>query len=233
VVQETRLFDPDLGETFSMRSKEEAHDYRYFPEPDLVPLRVSEEWLARVTREMPELPADIRNRMTAEYGLRDYDAQVLTATRAMAEYYEKVASVSGDPKLAANWVSVELMGMLKADGKEIETSPVSAENLGELLAMVAKGELTGKLAKEVLPKMYSTGDAARAIVEREGLKAISDTGALEKIVDEVIAGNPKQVEQYKSGKTTLVQFFIGQVMKATRGQADPGTAGEIVKRKLG
>jgi aspartyl-tRNA(Asn)/glutamyl-tRNA(Gln) amidotransferase subunit B len=233
IVQETRLFDPERGETFGMRSKEEAHDYRYFPEPDLVPLEISGEWLERVKARMPELPADKRARFASEFGLREYDAQVLTATRALAEYFEKVAAVSGDAKMAANWVTGDLAGALKAMGKEIEESPVRAEALGELVGLVAKGQLTGKLAKDVLSKMLESGESAAAIVEREGLKAISDTGELEKIVEDVIAGNPKQVEQYKSGKTTLVQFFIGQVMKATRGQADPGTAAEIVRQKLG
>jgi aspartyl-tRNA(Asn)/glutamyl-tRNA(Gln) amidotransferase subunit B len=231
--QETRLYNVELDETFAMRSKEQAHDYRYFPEPDLLPLKISDEWLAGVRAAMPELPTAKRKRFLEEFGLSEYDAQVLTQTRAMAEFYEQVASASGNPKLAAGWTSVELMSLLKADGKEIDQSPVSAARLAELVALIAKGELTGKIAKEVLPKMYKTGDSAQAIVEREGLKAISDTGALEKIADEVIAKNPKQVEQYRGGKTSVLAFFVGQVMKATRGQADPPTASEILKRKLG
>ena len=151
----------------------------------------------------------------------------------MAEFYEQVVAVSLNPKLASGWTSVELTSLLKADGREIEQSPVSAQKLGELVGLISKGELTGKLAKEVLPKMYQTGDSAQTIVEREGLKAISDTGALEKIADEVIANNPKQVEQYRGGKTSVLAFFVGQLMKATRGQADPPTASEILKRKLG
>jgi len=233
VRQETRLYNVDLGETFAMRSKEQAHDYRYFPEPDLLPLRISDEWLSGIRSTMPELPTTKRKRFIEEYGLSDYDAQVLTQTRAMAEFYEKVAEGSGNPKLASGWTSVELTSLLKADGKEVEQSPVSAESLGELVGLIAKGELTGKLAKEVLPKMYQTGDSAKAIVEREGLKAISDTGALEKIVDEIIGKNPKQVEQYRGGKTSVLAFFVGQVMKATRGQADPPTATEILKQRLG
>jgi len=233
VRQETRLYNVDLNETFTMRSKEEAHDYRYFPEPDLLPLKVSDQWLGEIRSTMPELPTAKRQRFIDDYGLSEYDAQVLTQTRAMAEFYEKVATVSGNPKLAAGWTSVELMSLLKADNKEIEQSPVPAENLGELVGLIAKGELTGKLAKEVLPKMYQSGDAAKTIVEREGLKAISDTGALEKIIDEIIAKNTKQVEQYRGGKTSVLAFFVGQVMRATRGQADPPTASEILKRKLG
>ncbi len=232
VTQETRLYNPDLGETIGMRSKEQAHDYRYFPEPDLVPLKISGEWLDKVKSRMGELPADKRRRYVESYGLPEYDAQVLTAEKPMALYFEKTAEVSGSPKQAANWVMGELAGLLKAEGKTVEDCPVPAERLGELVGMVAKGELTGKLAKDVLPKMWQTGDAPSVIVEREGLKAISDTGAIEKIVEEVIANNPKQVEQYKSGKTTLVQFFIGQVMKATKGQADPAVAKEIVESKL-
>jgi aspartyl-tRNA(Asn)/glutamyl-tRNA(Gln) amidotransferase subunit B len=233
VLQETRLYNVDLGETFAMRSKEEAHDYRYFPEPDLVPLEVSEEWLERVKASMPELPAVKRKRFMDEMGLSEYDAEILTATRAASEFFEKVAGTSGEPKLAANWTIGDLNAMLKGDGKYFEVSPVSAASLGELVGMVAKGQLTGKLAKDVLQKMYATGDSAGAIVEREGIKAISDSGELEKIIDAVIAGNQKQVEQYRGGKTSVLAFFVGQVMKATRGQADPGVAGELLKKKLG
>ncbi len=233
VVQETRLYDPDRGETHGMRSKEEAHDYRYFPEPDLVPLRISESTLATIRATMPELPEARRARFTGEYGLREYDAEVLTASRGIAEYYEEVASVSGDPKAAANWVAGDLMGLLNAGGKDIAESPVSAESLAELLVMMAKGEISGKMAKDILPKMFASGDSAAAIVEREGLRQISDTGALEKIVTEVIAGNPKQVEQYRGGKTAVLGFLVGQVMKATRGQANPAAVNELLKAKLG
>jgi aspartyl-tRNA(Asn)/glutamyl-tRNA(Gln) amidotransferase subunit B len=233
ILQETRLYNVDSGETVGMRSKEEAHDYRYFPEPDLVPLEISEAWLNRVKARMTELPQEKRKRLTESYGLREYDAQVLTATRPLAEYYEKAAEVSGDPKAAANWVAGDLLGLLKAEGKEIADSPVSAERLGELIGLVVKGELTGKLAKEILPKMCASGDAARTIMEREGLKSIADTGELEKIIDQVIAASPKQVEQYRGGKTTVMGFFVGQGMKATRGQADPQVLGELLKKKLG
>ena len=233
VVQETRLYNPDLGETAGMRSKEQAHDYRYFPEPDLVPLRIGEKWLAEVRAGMPELPARKRARFIGEYGLKEYDAGVLTAMRAVSEYYETVARVSGDPKTAANWVMGDLMGLLKAEGKEIAESPVNPENLGELVKLIAKGELSGKLAKEVFPKMFSTGEPAGVIVEREGLRQISDAGALEKIIADVIAGNPKQVEQYKGGKTTVINFLVGQAMRATRGQANVALVTELFKQKLG
>ncbi len=233
VMQETRLFNSDLGETFSMRSKENAHDYRYFPEPDLTPLLIGDAWLGELRVSMPELPAHKRARFVAEFGLRDYDAEVLTQTRAAAEYFETAAAVSGDPKSAANWVMGDLMGLLKAEGKDIADSPVSARDLGELLKLVAQGELSRKLAKEVFPRMFATGATAAAIVEKEGLKQISDTGAVEKIVDDVIAANPKQVEQYRGGKTTVMNFLVGQVMKATRGQAGVAAVTELLKNKLG
>jgi aspartyl-tRNA(Asn)/glutamyl-tRNA(Gln) amidotransferase subunit B len=182
---------------------------------------------------MPELPAHKRARFLADYGLREYDAEALTATRAIAEYYETVATVSGDPKTAANWVMGDLMGLLKAEGKEISESPVSARHLGELVGLVAKGEVSGKLAKEIFPKMFSTGDAPGAIIEREGLKQISDAGALEKVIADVIAANPKQVEQYKGGKATVINYLVGQAMKATRGQANVALVTDLFKQKLG
>jgi aspartyl-tRNA(Asn)/glutamyl-tRNA(Gln) amidotransferase subunit B len=233
VMQETRLYNPDLGETFAMRSKEEAHDYRYFPEPDLVPLRISDAWLSEIRASVPELPAKKRERFIAEMGLSEYDADVLTGSREISEYFDTAARVSGQPKIAANWVMGDLMGALKAEGREIAASPVSAENLGGLVKLIVSGELSGKLAKEVFPKMFATGDAPADIVAREGLKQISDTGALEKIIDEVIAANPKQVDQYKSGKTSVINFLVGQAMKATRGQANVGAVTDLLKQKLG
>ena len=233
VVQETRLYNPDLDETFSMRSKEDAHDYRYFPEPDLVPLRIGETWLGEVRASMPELPARKRARFIGEFGLSEYDADVLTASRATSGYFETVAGVSGNPKMAANWVMGDLMASLKAEGKEIADSPVTAANLGELVKLIAGGELSGKLAKQVFPGMFASGEPARAIVEREGLKQISDTGALEEVIAGVIAANPKQVEQYRSGKTATLGWFVGQVMKAMRGQANPQVLQELLKKELG
>ena len=182
---------------------------------------------------MPELPARKRARFVEEFGLREYDAGVLTQTRAAAGYFETAAQVSGDPKSAANWVMGDLMGLLKAEGKEISESPVSAEDLGELVKLISKGELSRKLAKEVFPRMFATGSSAAAVVEKEGFKQIGDSGALEKILDDVIAANPKQVEQYRGGKTTVINFLVGQVMKATRGQADVTAVTEILKQKLG
>ncbi len=230
VVQETRLYNVETGETVGMRSKEHAHDYRYFPEPDLVPLRVSDSWIAEIRTRTPELPANRRARFIESYGLREYDAGVLTATRALSDYFEMVAEVSGDPRAAANWVMGDLAGLLK--GADISESPVSAEKLGRLVALIKEGKISGKLAKEILPKMFESGETADGIIEREGLSQISDEGALAKIVDDVIAANPKQVEQYKSGKATVIGFLVGQVMKASRGQADPAAVNRILKEKL-
>jgi aspartyl-tRNA(Asn)/glutamyl-tRNA(Gln) amidotransferase subunit B len=232
VAQESRLYDVESGRTVTMRSKEQAHDYRYFPEPDLLPLRVSEHWLTEVRSKLPELPQDRRERFVGEYGLREYDAQVLTLTRETGDYFEDAVRASGDGRATANWVVGDLMGMLKAEGKEIAESPIPAAHLGELVALIGKGELSGKLAKDILPKMLQTGEAPSVIMEREGLKQISDSGALEKIVDEVLAANPKQVEQYKSGKTTVIGFLVGQVMKASRGQANPAVVNETLRTKL-
>jgi aspartyl-tRNA(Asn)/glutamyl-tRNA(Gln) amidotransferase subunit B len=232
VMQETRLYNPDLGETFSMRSKEDAHDYRYFPEPDLVPLRIGAEWLGEIQSAMPELPSKKRARFIRELGLREYDADVLTATRAASEYYETVARASGDPKISANWVMGDLMGALKAENKDISESPVSAANLGDLVKRIASGDLSGKLAKEIFPKMFATGDAPAVIMEREGLKQMSDTAELDRVIAEVIANNPKQVEQYRGGKTTVINFLVGQAMRATRGQANVTAVTELLKRAL-
>ncbi len=205
------------------------------PSPTWCPCASAKSGSSEVRASMPELPARKRARFIGELRtLREYDAEVLTATRAIAEYFETVAAVSGNPKMAANWVMGDLMAMLKAEGTEIAESPVSAQNLGRAGQADRHGdELSGKLAKEIFPKMFSTGDAAAAIVEREGLKQISDTGALEKIIEDVIAANPKQVEQYKGGKTTVIEFLVGQAMKATRGQANVAAVTDLFKQKLG
>ncbi len=227
VEQETRLYDPDSGRTAGMRSKEHAHDYRYFPEPDLLPLRISGEWLGRIRSGMPELPADRRRRFIESYGLREYDAGVLTATRALGDYFERAAAVSGDPRNTANWVITDVLA-----GGDIAESPVTPEHLGELVRLIGKGEISGKMAKEIFAKMADTGDAPGTIVAREGLKQISDAGAVEIIVDEVIAANPKQVAEYRAGKAAVLKFLVGQVMKASRGQANPAAVNEILAEKL-
>ena len=232
VIQETRLFDPETGETAGMRSKEHAHDYRYFPEPDLVPLRIGDAWMARIRDTMPELPAARRKRFVETYGLREYDAQVLTSTRAASDYFEIAAAASGDPRAAANWVMGDLAGLLKQAGKDIAESPVSAENLAGTIRLIAQGRISGKLAKEIFPKMFATGDASEAILKREGLEQISDESALARIVDQVLASSSKQIEQYRAGKTAVLGFLVGQVMKATRGQADPAAVNRMLQEKL-
>jgi aspartyl-tRNA(Asn)/glutamyl-tRNA(Gln) amidotransferase subunit B len=231
VAQETRLYNAETGETVAMRSKEHAHDYRYFPEPDLLPIRIPAAWLDRVRSEMPELPAQKRKRFVEIYGLRQYDAEVLTQTRATSLYFETVAQVSGDARMAANWVMGDLAAALHGAG--IADAPVSAERLGELVAMISKGEISGKIAKEVFEKMLASGESARTIIDREGLRQISDTGALGALIDQVLAANPNQVEQYRAGKTAVLGFLVGQVMKATRGQANPGVVNSLLKQKLG
>jgi aspartyl-tRNA(Asn)/glutamyl-tRNA(Gln) amidotransferase subunit B len=236
VTQESRLYNPDSGQTASMRSKEHAHDYRYFPEPDLPPLRIGKEVLASIAGNMPELPAARRKRFVDVYGLREYDADVLTSTRAIGDYFERVIAAmrsgASDARSAANWVMGDLAAALKQAGKEIGESPVSAENLGALVGMIATKKISGKLAKEIFPKMMETGEAPQTIVEREGLAQISDEGALGQIVGQVIASNPKQVEQYRGGKTAVLGFLMGQVMKASRGQADPEAVNRLLKEKL-
>ncbi|HWY46884.1 MAG TPA: Asp-tRNA(Asn)/Glu-tRNA(Gln) amidotransferase subunit GatB [Bryobacteraceae bacterium] len=226
VEQETRLYNVATGETAGMRSKEHAHDYRYFPEPDLVPLRVSETWLGRIRNAMPELPADKRRRFVEHYGLREYDAQVLTATRAISDYFEQAAAVAGDPRATANWVTGELMAMPDAFDK------ITPQGTGTLVRKINEGEISGKMAKDIFAKMYETGESPETIIEREGLRQISDTGALEKIIDEIIAANPKQLGQYKAGKMTLIGYFVGQVMKASNGQANPAAVNELLKARL-
>ncbi|MCW5978093.1 MAG: Asp-tRNA(Asn)/Glu-tRNA(Gln) amidotransferase subunit GatB [Bryobacteraceae bacterium] len=233
VSQETRLYDAQNNITVGMRSKEHAHDYRYFPEPDLLPLQIGDCWLEGLRNAMPELPGEKRARFVQSYGLREYDAEVLTQTQELAAYFEKAATVSRNPVEASKWVQGDLMALLNAQGKPIAESPVAPEQLGELLALVSKGELSGKMAKQVFARMFATGAAAREIVEREGMRQISDAGEIEKIVDDVLARNPKQVEQYRSGKTAVAAFFVGQVMKATRGQANPQAVNDLLKQKLG
>jgi len=231
VRQETRLYNPQTGETAGMRSKEEAHDYRYFPEPDLPPLKISEQWIGEIRATMPELPAAKRARFIEEFGLREYDARVLTQSKPLSLFYERAAESSGDAREAAKWVEGELLGHLKAEGREITESPVSPEHIGALVRLIAKGELTGKLAKQIFPKMLETGEAPGAIIAREGLK-VMDAGDLAKIVGDVIAANPKQVEQYQGGKKTVLGFFVGRVMKATRGQADPKEVNAALRARL-
>ncbi len=232
VVQETRLYDPARGETRSMRSKEDAHDYRYFPEPDLPPLVLEEDWVAALRTALPELPDAKRKRFTEQYGISFYDAGVLTAEQATADFYERVAK-DRDAKLAANWVTGDFFAALNRLGADIETSPVSAEALGELLDLIADKTINGRIAKEVFELMLETGEAPGKIVQDRGLRQVTDTGAIEAAIDAVIAANPDKVAEYKAGKDKLFGFFVGQVMKAMAGKGNPAIVNEIMRRKLG
>ena len=231
IVQETRLWDPGRGETRSMRSKEEAHDYRYFPDPDLLPLKLTEALIGELEAALPELPDAKRARFIDQYGLSTYDAAVLSAERARADYFEAVAK-GRDAKLAANWVIVELLGVLNKADKDIDDSPVSAKALGELVGLIADNTISGRIAKDVFAAMVDTGESPAAIVEAKGLKQVTDTGAIEAMIDEVLAKNEDKVTQYRSGKDKLFGFFVGQVMKASGGKANPGAVNEILKAKL-
>ena len=232
VVQETRLFDPNKGETRSMRTKEDAHDYRYFPDPDLLPVVFGEDFVAECQATLPELPDVKKRRFVEELGLSPYDAGVLSAEREMAEYFEAASQACGDAKLASNWVTVELFGRLNKAGLGISDSKVSAQALGGLLTLIKDGSISGKIAKDVFDEMFETGGDAAEIVESKGLKQISDTGALEAIIDTLIAENPSQVEGYRGGNVKLIGWFVGQVMKQTQGQANPGMVNQLLKAKL-
>ncbi len=229
--QETRLWDTTKFVTRSMRSKEEAHDYRYFPDPDLLPLELDAEWVEDIKRTLPELPDDKKARFISEYKLSPYDANVLVSEKARADFFEAVAK-GRDPKLAANWVTGELFGYLNKAGKEIEESPVSAENLGGLIDLIADNTISGRIAKEVFEAMFETGEKAADIVEKKGLRQVTDTGAIEASIDSVLAANADKVTEFRSGKDKLFGFFVGQVMKATQGKANPALVNEILTRKL-
>ncbi|MCX5542866.1 Asp-tRNA(Asn)/Glu-tRNA(Gln) amidotransferase subunit GatB [Paraburkholderia sp. CNPSo 3076] len=239
VVQETRLYDPDKRETRSMRSKEDAHDYRYFPDPDLMPLVIDAAWVERVKGELPELPATMQTRFIEQYGVTPYDANVLTSSKAMAAYFEAVVAKAGaaQAKAAANWLMGEVSSQLNREGLDIAASPVSAAQFAVLLARIADGTISNKIAKEVFQAMWDEKaadvDAADRIIEAKGLKQISDTGALEAIIDEVLAANQKSVEEFRAGKEKAFNALIGQAMKATKGKANPQQVNELLKKKLG
>ncbi|KZE24949.1 aspartyl/glutamyl-tRNA(Asn/Gln) amidotransferase subunit B [Crenobacter luteus] len=232
VQQATVLFDPDRGETRAMRSKEDAHDYRYFPDPDLLPLVVSEALIESIKADMPELPGQMKARFIADYGLSAYDASLLTAGRAIAAYFEAVAKATGQGKLAANWVNGELAARLNRDGLDIAACPISAERLAGLVARIADNTLSSKLAKQVFDALWESELSADAIIERDGLKQVSDVGAIEKMVEEAIAANPKAVEEFRAGKEKALNALAGQVMKASRGKANPAQVQEILRAKL-
>jgi aspartyl-tRNA(Asn)/glutamyl-tRNA(Gln) amidotransferase subunit B len=231
VQQETRLYDANKGETRPMRSKEHAHDYRYFPDPDLLPLELDRDWIERIRASMPELPDAKKARFMEQYRLSAYDAGVLVMEKATADFYERVAK-SRDPKLAANWVIVEFFGALNRSGKSIEDSPVTAEGLGELIDLIADNTVSGRLAKDVFALMFDTGKPAGAIVEEKGLRQVTDTGAIEAAIDKVMAEQAAKVAEYRSGKEKLFGYFVGQVMRATGGKANPALLNELLKKKL-
>ena len=231
VQQETRLFDPGRGETRSMRSKEDAHDYRYFPDPDLLPLVLEEDWVAQLKAALPELPDAKRARFVAEYGLSPYDAAVLVAEKETASFFETVAK-GRDPKLAANWMMGDFFAALNRTGRSIENSPVSAAALGRLLDLLADKTINGRIAKEVLEAMVDTGEDPAAIVEARGLRQVTDAGAIEAAVDQVLAANPDKLAEYKSGKDKLFGFFVGQVMKAMAGRGNPDLVNQALKSRL-
>ncbi|MGB1456862.1 MAG: Asp-tRNA(Asn)/Glu-tRNA(Gln) amidotransferase subunit GatB [Spongiibacter marinus] len=237
VVQETRLYDSDKNETRSMRSKEEANDYRYFPCPDLLPVHIEQSLIDSLQKQMPELPDAKRQRFETEYGLSTYDASLLTAERSIADFFEACSKVAGDAKLAANWVNGELSAALNREGKALKDSPVSAEQLGGLIVRIRDNSISGKIAKQVFEALWNgDGQSADEVIEAKGLKQVSDTGALEAMVDEVIAANPAQVEQYRAAddgkRKKLIGFFVGQIMKASKGQANPGMVNQLLNKKL-
>jgi aspartyl-tRNA(Asn)/glutamyl-tRNA(Gln) amidotransferase subunit B len=232
LVQETRLWDANRGLTRSMRSKEYAHDYRYFPEPDLVPLAMPREWIEEIRRTLPELPDARTQRFVAEYGIPEYDAGVLTSSKALADYYEACIKRYPKPKVVSNWIMVELLRALNRDGIEVEQSRVTPENLAELLTLVDNGTISGTMAKTVFDGMYETGKAATDIVQERGLRQISDENALVAAIEEVLVNNPKEVDEFRAGREKLLSFFMGQVMKATQGKANPQAVNKLLREKL-
>jgi aspartyl-tRNA(Asn)/glutamyl-tRNA(Gln) amidotransferase subunit B len=232
IIQETRRWDENKGITFSMRSKEEAHDYRYFPDPDLVPIVVDPVWVEEIKAGLPELPDERKRRLIEKDGLPEYDAAVITASKAMADFYDQAVSRYHNPKIVSNWIMGDFSYLLKEHNQEIEESKVTPENLVEMLELMDKGVISGKIAKTVFEEMFLTGKKAKTIVEEKGLVQISDTAALEGIVDKVIANNPKSVEDYQNGKGKALGFLVGQVMKETRGKANPQIVNELIVKKL-
>ena len=233
MAQETRLYDADKDETRSMRSKEEANDYRYFPDPDLLPLEIEHDFIADVKNSLPELPDQKKQRFISDYELTPYEAGVLTASRELASFYEGVVKTAqGEAKLAANWVTGELLGALNKAGLDILASPVTARALGAMLLRIKDNTISGKIAKQVFEAMWQGEGDADAIIEAKGLRQVTDSGAIEKVVDEVIANSPQQLEQYRAGKEALFGYFVGQAMKASQGKANPAQVNALLKEKL-
>jgi aspartyl-tRNA(Asn)/glutamyl-tRNA(Gln) amidotransferase subunit B len=232
IVQETLLWDADLEDVFPMRSKEESHDYRYFPEPDLMPVVVDEEWKNKIKKNLPELPDARLERFISQFNLPQYDAEILTSTKPLADYYEKVITVTDDYKSASNWVMGDVLNIIKEEKIEITDFPISPENLGKLINLINDKTISGKIAKDVFPEMLKTDEDPAKIVKEKNLVQITDTSALEGIVDTIIANNQPQVEQYLKGKETVIGFFVGQVMRETKGKANPQAVNEILRSKL-
>jgi aspartyl-tRNA(Asn)/glutamyl-tRNA(Gln) amidotransferase subunit B len=232
VIQETRLYDPDKDETRTMRTKEEANDYRYFPDPDLLPLEIDQDFIASATADLPELPDAMRERFHSDYGLSEYDADLLTASRELADYFETVARDTGEPKLAANWIGGELAAALNKSGSDIGASPVMAAQLAGLIRRITDNTISGKIAKQVFEALWNGEGDADQIIEARGLRQITDTGAIESLIDSIIAANPEQVEQFRSGKDKVFGFFVGQVMKQSQGKANPQQVNDLLKRRL-
>ena len=230
--QETRLWDAQGGKTVSMRGKEEAHDYRYFPDPDLLPLVVDQAWIDKARDELPELPQAKRERFVADYGLTDYDAGVLTASKRVAQYFEDAVKAGAEPKAASNWITSDMMGALNAEGLDIADAKITPEALAELIKLIAEGTLSSKLAKEAFGHMFASGQSAAKVVEEKGLKQVSDSGELEGILQKIFDASPDEVAQFKAGKNKLMGFFVGQVMKQTKGQANPKLVNQLVNKML-
>ncbi len=232
VIQETRLWDPNQEITVSMRGKEEAHDYRYFPDPDLVPLKVDPHWIDEIQKNLPELPAEKRERFAREYGIPDYDIRILTSSKAMADYFEQAVKLFPEPKTVSNWMMGDLLRELKKDEREIEQCPVTPKHLAGMLSMIKAGTISGKIAKDVFEEMYRTGEWPEKIVEEKGWVQIRDTGEIEEAINRVLEANPKQVEDYQKGKEKIFGFLVGEVMKLTKGKANPKLVNELLKEKL-
>ena len=233
VKQETRLYDSDRGETFPMRSKEEAHDYRYFPDPDLVPIIIDDAWVAEIRKTIPELPEQKRERFTSSYKIPEYDAGVLTSSKPLADYFEECATQFPHPKIISNWVMGELLRELKKDGRDIKECPISPSALADLLKLIDSGIISGNIAKGVFEEMYQTQKPADRIVEEKALRQITDSAAIEQIIDQVIQANPNQVAELKGGKEKVLGFLVGQIMKASKGKANPGMVNKLLKEKIG
>lgn len=232
IVQETMLWDPDREVTETMRSKEEAHDYRYFPEPDLVPLMISKEWIEEVRGSLPELPNTKRIRFVSQYGIPEYDASLLTSSRNLADYFERCVSLYNQPKIVSNWIMVDLLRLLKSDNIGMEKCPLSPDQLAGMLKLIDEGTISGKIAKKIFEEMYRTGKEPATIVKEKGLIQIVDEAAIEKVIENVINSNPEQVEAYRKGKDRLFGFFVGEVMKASGGKANPAKVNELLGKRL-